>query len=614
MRVTNTQLTQNAAGQSSSGRAGRGGNQASTIFVRGAQPILVSNALLDNAGPAISIDANALKAAFLADWGRATERIDAFDEFVDNHGPLVRRNLLDDNAIEGMVVRAAVLTTESVWDDTDIAHVLFGEIILLNHHTLSGLQFQSSDRESLVVKLGAPAAGFTADGQPLDIDDRIGGSIHVLGTPGYPVIFTSLRDDSVAAGVGIDGLPLGDTNNDGPSEGVPGDWRSIRLDRYSNDRNVEVVREVEPVFTDGNDANAVPSAAQVLGVLAPNLKSGDADRRLGFQIYGFIAADDPTDLDVYSFNARGGTEVWIDVDRTGAALDAIVELITADGTVLASSYDNDTLAGLANPLTKDVWQGSDFYTINPRIRGCGWCCLAIPSSSESYYVRLRSQPLKDRESELDGGQSSGGYRLQLRLQQVDEVPGSTIRNAEILYATNGIEVLGMPGHSPLAGETAESTTANDCARQCPAAGQPAHERSQCDQRGRQSVDCYRRRLVCIHAGLRPDSGDRRGQRGRQDLVDDLRHRLCGWSVASRHDDLRIRRQRQSRAGQSRFEYRGRPAGSRTGCRHGRLDAGKLRYVGLVHRIGPDAGRRGARRAARPATTWRSLPTPNWRRP
>ena len=240
-----------------------------------------------------------------------------------------------------MVVRGAVLTAETMWDDTDIAHVLFDEIILLNHHTLSGLQFQSSDRESLVVKLGDPTAGFTANGQPLDIDDRIGGSIHVLGTPRYPVIFTSLSDDSVAAGVGVNGLPLGDTNNDGPSQGTPGDWRSIRLDRYSNDRNVEVVREIEPVFTRGDDVNAVPSAAQVLGVLAPNLKSGDADRRLGFQIHGFIAPDDPTDLDVYSFNAQGATEVWIDIDRTGPALDAVVELITADGTVLASSYDND---------------------------------------------------------------------------------------------------------------------------------------------------------------------------------------------------------------------------------------------------------------------------------
>ena len=243
VRLTNSLLTRNESGQASTDRVGRGGNEASTIFIRGAQPVLVHNTMLDNAGPAMSIDANSLKAATVTDWGRATGRSDRFSQYADNHGPLVRQNLLDNNAIEGLVVRGAVLTTESVWDDTDIAHVLFDEIILLNYHTLSGLRLQSGERESLVVKLGSPTAGFTANGQPLDIDDRVGGSFYVLGTPHYPVIFTSLKDDSVGAGIGLNGLPMTDTNNDGPSEGTPGDWRSIRLGQYSNDRNVELVRE-----------------------------------------------------------------------------------------------------------------------------------------------------------------------------------------------------------------------------------------------------------------------------------------------------------------------------------------------------------------------------------
>ena len=81
----------------------------------------------------------------------------------------------------------------------------------------------------------------------MDIDDRIGGSLYVLGTAKYPVQFTSLKDDEVGGGVGLNGLPLTDTNNDGPSAGAPGDWRSIRLDQYSNDRNVELLREVEAV-------------------------------------------------------------------------------------------------------------------------------------------------------------------------------------------------------------------------------------------------------------------------------------------------------------------------------------------------------------------------------
>ena len=57
------------------------------------------------------------------------------------------------------------------------------------------------------------------------------------------MILTSLTDDTAAAGVDFFGRPLGDTDNNGPTTGAPGDWRSIRLDRYSNDRNVALVRE-----------------------------------------------------------------------------------------------------------------------------------------------------------------------------------------------------------------------------------------------------------------------------------------------------------------------------------------------------------------------------------
>ena len=80
-----------------------------------------------------------------------------------------------------MVVRAEELTTQSIWDDTDIVHVVLGEIAVNNHHTYSGLRLQSSATESLVVKLEGDDAGFTANGIPLEIDDRIGGDRPDLG-------------------------------------------------------------------------------------------------------------------------------------------------------------------------------------------------------------------------------------------------------------------------------------------------------------------------------------------------------------------------------------------------------------------------------------------------
>src|SRR6185436_4927962 len=66
---------------------------------------------------------------------------------------------------------------------------------------------------SLVVKLSGNTAGFTASGTPLDISERIGGTVQILGQPGFPVVLTSLSDDSISAGFDPAGLPVFDTDN-----------------------------------------------------------------------------------------------------------------------------------------------------------------------------------------------------------------------------------------------------------------------------------------------------------------------------------------------------------------------------------------------------------------
>ncbi len=74
----------------------------------------------------------------------------------------MRGNQLAANRINGMEVRGGVITTETVWDDTDIVHVLQSEINVPNHHHVGGLRLVSRVDESLVVKLQGPTAGFTA--------------------------------------------------------------------------------------------------------------------------------------------------------------------------------------------------------------------------------------------------------------------------------------------------------------------------------------------------------------------------------------------------------------------------------------------------------------------
>src|SRR5439155_25375080 len=82
-----------------------------------------------------------------------------------------------------------------------------------------------------------------------------------------------------------------------------------------------------------------------------------------------------------------------------------------------------------------------------------------PLKSAPYFIRVRSQPATmagESGNTLNPGLTSGAYQLQVRLQQKEEKPGSVIRFADLRYATNAIDISGLPNHSPLAGETVEA--------------------------------------------------------------------------------------------------------------------------------------------------------------
>ncbi|WP_154898260.1 Calx-beta domain-containing protein [Gimesia maris] len=473
LRLTNSVFENNAGGfdtdeqNNFDDRNGRGINESATIFVRDAQPIIVNNTFRNNAGTVLSIDVNSLNSEFHEDYGTTTGMLDAFDTFADNQGALVRLNRMENNGLNGMKVRGGVLTTESVWDDTDIVHVLLDEVLVDQHHTYSGLRLKSSHDASLVVKLAGEDAGFTASGIPLDSEDRIGGTVQVIGQPEYPVILTSLNDDSVGASLTPQGTLQTDTGNDGDSTPAAGDWRSIRLDSLSNDRNVVVRFEEESLYTGGDDQNESPFRAQKLGILAPNEMSGDENQVLGFEVHGSISADksedNKADEDVYSIQARGGTEVWIDIDRTSDALDTVVELINIYGKKLVLSDNSATeltpdLDDLlinpsdAGPLKQVDYLGDDYYSQNNKDAGF-WVRLPDPGNGElgTYFIRVKSK----------AGSTSGHYQLQVRLRQANEKPGSTVRYADIRYATNGIELIGLPANSPLLTEAAEMSGDNN---------------------------------------------------------------------------------------------------------------------------------------------------------
>ncbi|MGN6545586.1 MAG: dockerin type I domain-containing protein [Aureliella sp.] len=270
----------------------------------------------------------------------------------------------------------------------------------------------------------------------------------------------------------------------------PGDWNSVLIGPHSNDRNVASVTELESPQVQSPGSNGTPDSSEFLGDLAPSLTTGDETRRLGYQIQGVIA--NPGDVDVYSFRGTAGTEVWLDIDRTLNSLDTVVELVDANGRILAQS--DNSLAEEADPSklytasdmpsqsvhslrksTPELYLKSatgapkDLYSTNPRDAGMRVVLPGEPGSSVLYHVRVRSSNLREGDpvsrlldpNLLNAGITRGAYELQIRLREEDEVPGSSVTYADLRYATNGIEIVGMPGHSPLLGETAESNSAND---------------------------------------------------------------------------------------------------------------------------------------------------------
>ncbi|MFN7733663.1 MAG: tandem-95 repeat protein [Pirellula sp.] len=490
-RIANSVLDSNASGATNLGatnRDTRGVNEGAVIFAVGSQPIIINNIFKNNRSSdtaAISVDANSLNSTHVRDTGRSIGENQREEIGIGNFGPLVKNNQLGGNQLNGLRVRGATLTTESVWDDTDIVHLLRSAIIIPDYHTYGGLRLTSKADESLVVK-ASNGASITAEGRPLDIKDRIGGTLQVIGQPGFPVVITSLSDDSIGAGFDFSGNSLLDTNNDGASVGTAGAWRGITFAPFANDRNVDFryERESDEISQGTND---FPSEAEDLGSLANNLNAGDENLRLGVTLTGSIAS--PRDLDIYRFGATAGTMLWIDVDQTSGSLDSVIELIDANGQIIAQSdnsiaesvakgvFSNSSLipAGRALPMDQSAWAKTnanepnsqvDFLGVNPLDAGLRVALPGVAGSFNSYFLRVRSSNVSREPGMTDparltnpalvrDGVTIGGYKVQLRLQQQQEVAGSAVRYADVRFAQVGIDVQGGPMHSPLVGEVGE---------------------------------------------------------------------------------------------------------------------------------------------------------------
>ena len=499
-RITNSRFEFNDQGQDGAGPEGRFGRLAvteSTIMVRGSQPIIVGNTFVDNRGSIIDIDIESMGGNYRRDIGRQTGGIDRIGVLDDNYGPMIRFNrYLNDVTsglqLSGLEVRAGAITTETTFDDTDIAHLLFDNIEVGNLHSSGGLRLLSRPDESLVVKFigsGVPnvasfGTGITVTGSLEGIADRVGGTLHVVGMPGAPVILTSMNDDGVGAGLKPDGSSFTDHDGDGiTSRGVANDWNGIVLDEFSNDNNFAVVPELELLTESAPGLNGTAANAQFLGELADDVLTADTVRRLGFEVDGYLSGT--SDIDTYSFIGSPGSEVWIDVDRSTFTLDTVIELLDANGNVLARSDNSVDETDAANPTPVTVFDPNlegvatsllasdetyaqrdnfnhlkDFGSDNLRDAGLHFPLggdRTDPNSRSVYFVRVRSASLNPDDAE--GGLTGGQYRMQIRLTEEQAFPGSVVRFANIKYANNGLRVQGLMANSPLLGEAQENEAA-----------------------------------------------------------------------------------------------------------------------------------------------------------
>ena len=404
------------------------------------------------------------------DWGRSTGFAftpepsgDTPAAYLSNMGPLVNGNQLANNSINGMLVRGGVITTQVVFDDTDIVHVVEDEITSPDVSTVGGLRIQSSATQSLVVKLLGATAGFTATGEPGDISGRIGGFVDIVGTPNHPVVLTSLNDNTVGAGYTPSGQPDDDTGNNPTAVAAPGDWRSVKLDAYSNDNNFLVVNGYQQ-NTSSNpaepDANQRP-VPRPTGAPTWNRATTTTVSASRFTARSISPATSTSTASTRPPARKSGSRWTTPVPRSAASLNWSTRRAPWSLRPTPSSIPRPK----PTPCNTPGWPrpcnsarsirpiGTRSTCATPVCRSC--CPAAVrPRASIPTTCASRSEPANlSNLANINDGTTTGDYQLQIRLSDEYQFPGSEVQYATIDYATNGVQVLGQPEASPLIGDT-----------------------------------------------------------------------------------------------------------------------------------------------------------------
>lgn len=344
------------------------GDGYGAIHLEAASPTIVNNVIEDNYSYAINSDVTSF--------------------------PMVGGNRLARNGGNGLLIREGQLASSGVWRNVDIPYVIFRPITVREGATLSV-------DPGVVVKFG--------DDAYIDVY----GAFKATGTVDDPVIFTSIKDDTV----------LGDTNGDEASTSpAPGDWTMIRFYDASNDANSLIDHAV---IRYGGQHRSGNFGAIHLEAAAPTISNSTFAENFAYAISGDVHSYPTISGNILQRNGGNGYEVRPGTMRTGGIWRNTDIAYTIPGIVTINEGTTLNIEpGVVVKFAKDAY--IDIYG--------AFRALGTPETP-IYFTSIRDDNvLGDTNSDQGATTPTAGDWTMLRFRDSSNDANSTIEHAVIRYA------------------------------------------------------------------------------------------------------------------------------------------------------------------------------------
>ncbi len=308
--------------------------------------------------------------------------------------PLVGGNRLARNGGNGLLIREGQLASNGVWRNVDIPYAIFRPITVREGATLSV-------DPGVVVKFG--------DDAYIDVY----GAFKATGTVDDPVIFTSIKDDTV----------LGDTNGDEASTSpAPGDWTMIRFYDASNDANSLIDHAI--IRYAGQHRNGNFGAIH-LEAAAPTISNSTFTENFAYAISGDVHSYPTVNGNTLQRNGGNGYEVRPGNMSVGGIWRNTDIVYTIPGVVtLNEGTTLNVEPGVVVKFAKDAY--IDIYG--------AFRALGTPETPITFTSFRDDNLLGDTNGDQGATTPTAGDWTMLRFRDSSNDANSTIEHAVIRYA------------------------------------------------------------------------------------------------------------------------------------------------------------------------------------